>query len=39
MSLINLADIEAAAHRISPAAIRTPLVRLNRARLRMAGED
>lgn len=37
MSLITLADIEAAAIRISPAAIRTPLVRLNRARLRMAG--
>ena len=37
MSLITLADIQAAAHRISPAAIRTPLVRLNRARLRMAG--
>ncbi len=37
MSLITLADIQAAAHRISPAAIRTPLVRLTRARLRMAG--
>lgn len=36
-SLITLADIQSAAHRISPAAIRTPLVRLNRARLRMAG--
>ena len=37
MSLITLADIQAAAHRISGTAIRTPLVRLNRARLRMAG--
>jgi threo-3-hydroxy-L-aspartate ammonia-lyase len=37
MSLITLADIQDAAHRISGTAIRTPLVRLNRARLRMAG--
>jgi threonine dehydratase len=37
MSLITLADIQAAAIRISGVAIRTPLVRLNRARLRMAG--
>ena len=37
MSLITLADIHAARTRISPAAIRTPLVRLTRARLRMAG--
>jgi threo-3-hydroxy-L-aspartate ammonia-lyase len=37
MSLITLADIQAAALRIAPAAIRTPLVRLNRARLRIAG--
>jgi len=36
-SLITLADIQAAAQRISPAAVRTPLVRLDRARLRMAG--
>ena len=35
--LITLADIQAAARRIAPAAVRTPLVRLNRARLRMAG--
>jgi threonine dehydratase len=35
--LITLADIQAASHRITPAATRTPLVRLNRARLRMAG--
>jgi threonine dehydratase len=37
MSLITLADIQAAHHRIAGTAIRTPLVRLNRARLRMAG--
>ena len=37
MSLITLADIQAARTRIAPAAIRTPLVRLTRARLRMAG--
>jgi threonine dehydratase len=36
-SLITLADIHAAQTRIAPAAVRTPLVRLNRARLRMAG--
>ena len=36
-SLITLADIQAAAQRISPAAVRTPLVHLNPARLRMAG--
>ena len=36
-NLITVADIQAAAQRISPAAVRTPLVRLNRARLRMAG--
>jgi threonine dehydratase len=35
--LITLADIQAAHSRISPAAVRTPLVRLTRARLRMAG--
>jgi threonine dehydratase len=37
MPFITLADIQAAANRISPAAVRTPLVRLTRARLRMAG--
>jgi threonine dehydratase len=36
-SLITLADIQAAALRIAPAAIRTPLVRLDPARLRAAG--
>jgi threonine dehydratase len=34
---MTLAEIEAARRRIAPAAVRTPLVRLNRARLRMAG--
>jgi threo-3-hydroxy-L-aspartate ammonia-lyase len=37
MSLITLADIHSAQARIASTAIRTPLVRLNRARLRMAG--
>jgi threonine dehydratase len=37
MSLITLADIHAAQTRIAPAAVRTPLVRLTRARLRMSG--
>lgn len=37
MSLITLTDIHAAQTRIAAAAVRTPLVRLNRARLRMAG--
>lgn len=37
MSLITLAEIQAAHARIAPAAVRTPLVRLTRARLRMAG--
>jgi len=37
MSLITLADIQAAQARIASTAVRTPLVRLNRARLRMAG--
>jgi threonine dehydratase len=35
--LITLADIHAARTRIAPAAVRTPLVRLTRARLSMAG--
>ena len=35
--LIPFADILAARDRIAPAAVRTPLVRLTRARLRMAG--
>jgi threonine dehydratase len=35
--LISLAEIEAARARIAPAAVRTPMVRLNRARMRMAG--
>ena len=35
--LITLADIQAAALRITPAAVRTPLVRLTRARLVLAG--
>src|SRR5580698_1455528 len=35
--LITLADIHAAQTRIADAAMRTPLVRLSRARLRMAG--
>jgi threonine dehydratase len=34
---VTLAEIYAAHNRIAPAAIRTPLVRLTRARLRMAG--
>jgi threonine dehydratase len=34
---MTLAEIDAARKRIAPAAVRTPLVRLNRARLRMAG--
>ncbi len=34
---ITLADIRAAQNRIAPAAVRTPLVRLSRARLRLAG--
>jgi threo-3-hydroxy-L-aspartate ammonia-lyase len=37
MSLITLADIQAAQRRIVPAAICTPLIRLTRARLRLAG--
>jgi threonine dehydratase len=37
MSLITLADILAAQTRIAGTAVRTPLVRLSRARLRMAG--
>jgi threonine dehydratase len=37
MSLITLADIQAAQTRIAHTAVRTPLVRLSRARLRMAG--
>jgi threo-3-hydroxy-L-aspartate ammonia-lyase len=37
MSLITLADIQAAALRIAPAAIRTPLVRLDPTRLRAFG--
>jgi threonine dehydratase len=37
MSLTTLNDIEAAQRRIAGAAIRTPLVRLTRARLRAAG--
>ena len=36
-SLITLQDIRAALHRIAGTAVRTPLVRLNRARLRLAG--
>jgi len=36
-SLITLADVQAAAARIVPAAVRTPLVRLDPARLRAAG--
>jgi threonine dehydratase len=36
-TLVTLADIHAAQARIASAAVRTPLVRLNRARLRMAG--
>jgi threonine dehydratase len=35
--LISLGDIHAARVRIASVAVRTPLVRLNRARLRMAG--
>jgi threonine dehydratase len=35
--LITLADIQAAQIRIASAAVRTPLVRLTRARLRLAG--
>jgi threonine dehydratase len=35
--LISLADIYAARERIASTAVRTPLVRLSRARLRMAG--
>src|SRR5665213_338822 len=37
MNLITLADIHAAQVRIVSTAVRTPLVRLSRARLRMAG--
>jgi threonine dehydratase len=37
MSLITLADIHSAQARIANTAVRTPLVRLNRARLRIAG--
>ncbi len=37
MSLITRTEIEEARARIGPAAVRTQLVRLNRARLRMAG--
>ena len=37
MSLITRTEIEEARARIGPAAVRTPLVRLNRARLRMSG--
>jgi threo-3-hydroxy-L-aspartate ammonia-lyase len=37
MSLITLADIHSAQARIASAAVRTPLIRLNRARLRIAG--
>jgi threonine dehydratase len=36
-NLVTLADIQSAATRIAPVAVRTPLVRLARARLRMAG--
>jgi len=36
-NLITLSDILAARDRIAPVAVRTPLVRLTRARLRMAG--
>lgn len=36
-NLITLADIHSAQARIASTAVRTPLVRLNRARLRMAG--
>jgi threonine dehydratase len=35
--LISLADIEAARERIASVAVRTPLLRLSQARLRMAG--
>src|SRR5579875_3577671 len=35
--LISLADIQAAHERITSTAVRTPLLRLSRARLRMAG--
>jgi threo-3-hydroxy-L-aspartate ammonia-lyase len=35
--LVSLADIYAARQRIAPVAVRTPLVRLTRARVRMAG--
>jgi threonine dehydratase len=35
--LITLADIQAARERIAPAAVRTPLVRLDPARLRLVG--
>src|SRR5579875_3998022 len=35
--LISLADVHAARERIASTAVRTPLVRLSRARLRMAG--
>jgi threonine dehydratase len=37
MSLITLADIRSAQTRIANVAVRTPLIRLTRARLRMAG--
>ncbi len=36
-ALINLSDVHSAAARIASTAVRTPLVRLTRARLRMAG--
>ena len=35
--LISLADVQAARERIASTAVRTPLVRVSRARLRMAG--
>ena len=35
--LISLADIDAARERIASTAVRTPLIRISRARLRMAG--
>lgn len=37
MTLVSLDDVRAAQQRIVGAAVRTPLVRLSRARLRMAG--
>ena len=37
MTLITLADIRSAQSRITAVAVRTPLIRLTRARLRMAG--